>query len=650
MLLDEEALHATLDRFGPLADTIQQNPRATIEPRTSTADENEKRAMEVLTRVSLGGAGGLQLERTLGEGGMGIVRLATQVALGRKVAVKSLKEEARTQRMTLKLLREAWITGTLEHPNVVPVYDLGVDEHGGPRLVLKRIEGVEWAALIGDERRVGERFGGRALLEWNLSIFEQIAQAVHFAHSRGIVHRDLKPENVMIGSFGEVYVLDWGIAVSLIDDGSGRLPLAADAREMAGTPAYMAPEMLGAGPPLSERTDVYLLGALLYEILCGHPPHEGPTLMALLRSIALSKPAFPDLAPAELVRICQRALDADPDARFENAEQLRLAVHGYLQHRGSMQLASDATQRLDELRVELERPAETIDRDTLYNLFGAARFGFQQALRTWRENELASAGLREATLLLVEHELDDDDARAAAALLAELDRPPADLVARVTEAKKRHELERAKLARAAQDFLPEVGRRTRTVLALGLGAVWSTVPLVSSVVSDHPTIQRWVYWSLAFLVILGGIGFWARDTLTKTAFNRRMSRTVLLLFIAQLVFAAGATLLDFEIVQFQVALLFLWFVMAANVAVMLESRIAPAAGGFLVAFLVAAWQPRAVHLAMSLANVVLTVNLVRVWNPEDNSLAEETQRRIEEFAARLRDRHKRRSERRGERR
>ena len=638
MYLDEDALHATVERLAPNRDTIQQNPRATIEPRAATADENEKNAMAVLARVSAGG-GGLELEHTLGEGGMGVVRLATQIALGRKVAVKSLKSEGRDQRSTLKLLREAWITGALEHPNVVPVYDLGVDAEGGPRLVLKRIEGVEWAALIADEKGVAERFGGRALLEWNLSIFQQVAQAVYFAHSRGIIHRDLKPENVMIGSFGEVYVLDWGIAVSVNDDGSGRLPLASDARDMAGTPAYMAPEMLGgAVPRISPRTDVYLLGGLLYEILCRRPPHSGETLMELVRAIARSEPTFPDLAPAELVRICQRALDADPDARFESAEQLRLAVQGYLQHRGSLQLANEAAQRLEELRLELARPAGAVDRDALYNLFGAARFGFQQALRAWRDNETASAGLREATLLLVEHELTADDVRAAAALLAELQHPPADLTARVAAAKLRLDAERARLAKAADDYSPEVGRNTRSFLSLLLGFVWSGLPMVQHFRGAEPTLLRWALSSATFLVVLTLAAVWARDTLTKTAFNRAMGRSALLLFVGQLAFAGGAALLGFPVLQFQVLLLLLWFFCAAMVAVTLEWRIAPSALGYLLAFFVAAWQPHWVYVCMSLSNVVLTVNLLAVWRPSDRVLREGAQRRIEEVRTRLRAR------------
>jgi len=643
MAFDEDALNATLQRVAPIADTIEQNPRATIEPRISTADDNEKHAMGVLARVSMGGGGGLELGRTLGQGGMGVVHLATQVALGRMVAVKSLKRDVRDQRSTLKLLREAWITGALEHPNVVPVYDLGVDAQGGPRLVLKRIEGVEWAALIADEKAVAKRFGGRALLEWNLSIFEQVAQAVHFAHSRGIVHRDLKPENVMIGAFGEVYLLDWGIAVALHDDGSGRLPLASEAREMAGTPAYMAPEMLGGPVPrIGVRTDVYLLGGLLYEILCHRPPHEGESLMALVRSIARSEPSFPDLAPAELVRICQRALDGDPDARFESAEQLRLAVQGYLQHRGSLQLAGEAAQRLDELRSELARPPELLDRDALYNLFGAARFGFQQALRAWRENETASIGLREATLAMIEHEISADDPRAAAALLAELQRPPPELVERVAALKKQHDVERARLAQAAQEFSPEVGRRTRSFLALILGVLWSASPMVQHLLDVKLTIERWIVWSLVFIVVLSLVGVWARDTMRKTAFNRAMGRAVIWVFFAQLTLACGALLLGLDPTQFRVILMFLWFCTVAMLAVTLERRMAPAAAGYFAGFIVGAWRPDWVFACMSLSNVVLTVNLIAVWRPRDRLLGDEGQRRLDELQALFAERRARR--------
>ncbi|HVK87488.1 MAG TPA: serine/threonine-protein kinase, partial [Kofleriaceae bacterium] len=207
---------------------------------------------------------------------MGLVRSAIQTSLGRTVAVKTLKPAMRDAGAQLDLLREAWITGAVEHPNVVPVHALELAPDAGPSIVMKRIDGVAWSRLIADAGEVTRRFGATDLLAWNLGILEHVLNAVRFAHRLGILHRDLKPANVMIGDFGEVYLLDWGIAVSLRDDGTGRFPLAANARDLAGTPAYMAPEMLGRddGPPLSERTDVYLAGSILYEIVTGAPPHR----------------------------------------------------------------------------------------------------------------------------------------------------------------------------------------------------------------------------------------------------------------------------------------------------------------------------------------------------------------------------------------
>jgi CHASE3 domain sensor protein len=116
-----------------------------------------------------------------------------------------------------------------------------------------------------DAAAVKKLFGADDLLTWNLDVLQQVCNGIHFAHSRGIVHRDLKPENVMLGHFGEVYVMDWGLAVALEDEGSGMLPLGSTARELAGTPNYLAAEMLGGGETLiSPRTDVYLLGGILY--------------------------------------------------------------------------------------------------------------------------------------------------------------------------------------------------------------------------------------------------------------------------------------------------------------------------------------------------------------------------------------------------
>ncbi|HLU49460.1 MAG TPA: serine/threonine-protein kinase, partial [Planctomycetota bacterium] len=218
---------------------------------------------------------------------MGMVYLAEQKALGRKVALKALRPEAETTRGVEKLLEEAWIHGALEHPNIVPVHDIELDARGRPKVALKRIEGRHWGDWIASPERVASSFRVGDILEWNLRVLAQVCQGVHYAHARGFIHRDLKPENVMIGEFGEVYVGDWGLALALRPDPNGRFPHVDEASEIAGTPAYMAPEMLGgSGRRLSERTDVYLLGGILYEILTGEPPHNGSTLKEIFHSVA----------------------------------------------------------------------------------------------------------------------------------------------------------------------------------------------------------------------------------------------------------------------------------------------------------------------------------------------------------------------------
>jgi len=348
LTLSEDELAHTLEmtpvHFAEIARTVARNPGSTIEPERLRSSAAGKRALEGLggERSAPGIAGGLDMGLTIGEGGMGIVRIAMQRSLGRKVAVKTLRSKMKNEQATLRLLREAWVTGALEHPNIVPVYDLGLDEDGSPIIVLKHIEGLAWSELIGDAAAVKERFGAVDLLEHNLRILVQLCNAVSLAHSRGVLHRDLKPDNVMIGRFGEVYLVDWGIAVSMNPDPTGRLPLAAEATEMAGTPSYMAPEMLGTSGKLDERTDVYLLGAILHEILVGRPPHLGESFPQIVTSILRSSFAFPDGVPSQLAELASRAMSRSATDRFASADELRKQLEWYLRHRGSLALSAES--------------------------------------------------------------------------------------------------------------------------------------------------------------------------------------------------------------------------------------------------------------------------------------------------------------------
>ncbi len=197
----DETINAALHTLSDV-ESAEKNPGGTVAPALSDAS---RRALRELRSVD---GPAFDVKRTLGEGGMGIVHVAQQRSLGREVAIKTLKPEFAQEELILKVLQEAWVTGRLEHPNVVPVYDIVVDAEGRPQIVLKKIDGQPWDQLMHSETDVRKKFRAGDLLDWNLQIVIEICQAVRFAHARGFVHRDLKPENVMVGEFGEVYVLD----------------------------------------------------------------------------------------------------------------------------------------------------------------------------------------------------------------------------------------------------------------------------------------------------------------------------------------------------------------------------------------------------------------------------------------------------------
>ncbi len=365
-----------------------------------------------------------ELGALIGAGGMGEVRSARQSALDRTVAVKFLKDGKES---STHLLQEAIVTGRLEHPNIIPVHVLALTTDGEPFFAMKRVEGTPWSHSLK---------AGRPLVE-HLEVLQRVCDAVGFAHARGVVHRDLKPDNVMLGTFGEVYVVDWGLAVSLEDDGV--LPPAKDAG-VAGTPGYMAPEMVDAKGVLSAQSDVYLLGAVLHEIVTGRPPHEGDDPVKQLLS-AWRGPVlrFDASVPLELVTICQKALAYAPRDRFASAAALKEALTAFLRHREALELYAQARARLKQLEQAVS------DGGVMRSLYGVqaqetfteCRFGFEQVRRLWPEFEGARDGVRQAVLLMLGHELARDDARAAKALLRQLDDPPAALERQVAEAERR---------------------------------------------------------------------------------------------------------------------------------------------------------------------------------------------------------------------
>lgn len=575
---------------------IPSEPRSTIEPSSTGASE----ALELLkgsgTRFKPGS--------TLGEGGMGIVHLAEQLTLGRDVAIKTLKPEHATPQAILKLVQEAWVTGTLEHPNVVPVYDIDLNDDQ-PRIILKKIEGEVWGELMRDADRVRREYRAPDLLDWNIRRVIDVCQALRYAHSRGIVHRDIKPENVMIGSFGEVYVLDWGIAVALEDDGTGRFPLASDAKQMAGTPCCMSPEQLGGEEPnITPRTDIYLVGAMLYEMVTGLPPHTGDTFREILASVLQSNPYLPDDVPEDLARIIRRAMDPDPDARFENAEQLQLALEGFLAHRGSSLLAEQG----DDAAKRMVRAIDEDDDDRVEALYAECAFAYQAALRAWEQNEPARIQLQRVTILRIDHELERGEVGVAARLLSTMDDPPDALVRRVKKAQAAAEAAGELHRRMEQDASHDVGKRTRTFVALIMATLWAGVSF-KGVIQPFTWIEI-VLGTGALILLLLGLGYWARESFSKTRLNRALGSIALGVSGAQLLLLYGAYVAGLELVQAEVLLLFLWAAGAVLTVATTAWQLWPAMVGYSAGFVVAAWKPDLRYWMMGASHTLLWLNLV----------------------------------------
>ncbi|HEY5937641.1 MAG TPA: serine/threonine-protein kinase [Kofleriaceae bacterium] len=252
----------------------------------------------------------------LGIGGMGKVVLAKDVRIGRDVALKVLHGERGIQPVERRrFLREAQVQGQLEHPAIVPVYDIDRSADGSTFFTMRRVIGSTLAQVIEDHRAGTSKHSVRELLQ----AFNTVCLTVEYAHSRGIVHRDLKPANIMLGEFGEVYVLDWGLARMA---GSERLSVPGG---LLGTPLYMAPEQID-DPEVGPAADVWSLGAILFEILALVPLRDPRAVFAPIDP-RLRK-TDRELAP-ELLTICVRAT-AEVSERFATARALSDAVARYL--------------------------------------------------------------------------------------------------------------------------------------------------------------------------------------------------------------------------------------------------------------------------------------------------------------------------------
>ncbi|WP_372367720.1 WD40 repeat domain-containing serine/threonine-protein kinase [Candidatus Uabimicrobium sp. HlEnr_7] len=338
----------------------------------------------------------------IARGGMGIVYKGKQLNLQREIAIKKIKDNNSVGNKG-KFVCESLVTAYLDHPNIVPVYDLKENSEEEVFLAMKLVRGTEWKNILDPKTTEDKILAQKYNTESHLRILLNVCNALSYAHSKNVIHNDLKPSNVMVGEFGEILVMDWGIAVDISEGVSFSKGLHKSmVNNPMGTPSYMPWELAqGCGDNIGVWTDVYLLGGVLYHILMGRPPHGGGIVSALFAAVTGKLPPFSIDIPKELQQICHKAMSKDIEKRYENIAQFQQCIENYLQHKESI-VISEKAQAIIDKKISSEQ-------NKSYAQFSEAIAGFTQALQLWAENKQAKVGLEKARIAYATTALQHED-------------------------------------------------------------------------------------------------------------------------------------------------------------------------------------------------------------------------------------------------
>lgn len=290
----------------------------------------------------------LSLRNQFAEGGMSLLMDAVDTNLMRTIAMKVLREDMKKDEHAHNhMVVEAQITAQLDHPYIVPIYELGIYKKNQLFFTMKKVYGRPLHELI-DERDISSRTEND--LFRMILIIIKVCDAVSYAHNKGVLHRDLKPANIMVGDFGQVYLMDWGIArikenaessaagleIPELKKRKKYTAIEEEQGAVVGTPCYMAPEQAsGDIDAIDERSDVFSLGAIIYQILTGSPPIWGDSLVDMVINARKCEIQPPDEKvniplPAGLVKIAMKAMSKDPSERYQSVEELKRALESFL--------------------------------------------------------------------------------------------------------------------------------------------------------------------------------------------------------------------------------------------------------------------------------------------------------------------------------
>jgi serine/threonine protein kinase/formylglycine-generating enzyme required for sulfatase activity len=324
----------------------------------------ETRGLQEPETLLLSGDGRYELQGMLGRGGSGEVHRVLDRKLNRVVALKLIREEySADAQMINRFTREAQVISQLEHPSIIPIYDLGRADSGRWYLTMKEVHGRTLRECIA-EMHGSPQGMDPTLLRQAIDSFQRVCTAVGFAHGKGVLHRDLKPDNIMIAQFGQVYVLDWGLARVLRTPGSDRRTGRAaiiqgqtDHGMVMGTPAYMSPEQARADlSNIGPASDVWSLGATLFAILYGQPPYSG-SAQEVLDQVERGPPKTPDVSglPAELIDLWQQCMRSKPSDRPPNGTAVAASLSLYLEGRRNQERALALVEDAQTLTASLNQ-------------------------------------------------------------------------------------------------------------------------------------------------------------------------------------------------------------------------------------------------------------------------------------------------------
>ena len=547
----------------------------------------------------------------LGKGGMGRVISGIQASTGREVAVKEVREDKVSGFIVRRLLQEAWITGLLEHPNIIPIYTIEKNEHDQPMILMKRISGKTWQSYIQNPITIPNASTDIEKLQWHLHIFLEVCSAVHYAHDKGIIHRDIKPENVMLGDYEEVYLLDWGIAIAVDDRYQSWIPTTQESKGVAGTPSYIAPEML-SNEKLSVQSDIYLLGAILYEIAEGQPPHEGVALDKLQTHCQNFIPTF-EHAPTRLQTIVHKAMALDPKDRYQGVEVLQHDIHTLLRSLDVQKIIDGVHEEMQSFEEKMVQECPT--RMLLYEHFVAVRFGFKQISREFlseRDFTRYEKLLRE----LCEWELRGNRPETAELLLYEFRIFPTDINQRIQNQRESIKTEQERLRQMDIDQSDTIGIKTRAFVIILTILGWAAFPIWSLVTGIDYNYGHLFMQSAAMLSWMLLIGVWAKESLSATGVNRRTFGMLLAEPLFHTIADTCAWTIDLTPAEAWLLRFIVWSTMLLSYGILTEVRFLPIAFTYSLMTIGLFTHPEWADWASVGLNAFLLISMGFVWRKE----------------------------------